>query len=154
MLVPSSIGGSESKAATYIIYGCVGPVVVSIIHGSSRRSNSYDGLSQAIYPTMILFLVVLKLSPIDNGGLSQVRRVRERGVRPGRKRSIGSTIVFRHSTFHGPTAGDLGSEVMEVASQLEPGDRLDRHVHESESRESSVTSTMCMKHIKNVSTLV
>ena len=103
---------------------------------------------------MILFLVVLKLSPIDNGGLSQVRRIRERGVRPGRERSMGSTVVFRHSALHGPTTGDLGSDVVEVASQLEPGDRRDTHVHESESRESSVTSTMCTKHVKDVSTLV
>ncbi|KAM5536539.1 hypothetical protein V8D89_009816, partial [Ganoderma adspersum] len=127
MLVPSSVGGAETKAATYVIYGCIGPVV-------------------AIYPTMILFLVVLKISPTDNGGLPQVRRVHasERGVRRGRE-ATGSTIIFRHSAFHGPTTGDLDDA---VASST--GDRWDAHSSES----CPMSMTMCAEHVKDVHTLV
>ena len=127
-----------------------------------HHSGSY-GHSQAIYPTTILFLVVLKKSPIDNGGLSQVQRVRERwhgGARPDSPRELegrGSIIVFRHSAaFHSGSAVVDLEDAMDVAIPADDCQEDTRFESESsESRQSSVTMCDGEEHrAKDVSTLV
>ena len=64
---------------------------------------------QAIYPTIIVFLIALKQSPIDNGVLSQVYQAhRDSGVGgdPGLvEEGVKSTIVFKGSTFQSHSPG-------------------------------------------------
>ena len=128
-----------------------------------HHSDSY-GHSQAIYPTTILFLVVLKKSPIDNGGLSQVQRaVREHwhgGARPASPSELegrGSTIVFhRSAAFHSGSAVVNLEDAMDVAVPTDVCQEDTRFESESsESRQSSVTMCDGEEHrAKDVSTLV
>ncbi|PIL28294.1 hypothetical protein GSI_09582 [Ganoderma sinense ZZ0214-1] len=90
-LVFTKVGG------TYFVYGCIGPLV-------------------AIYPTIIVFLIALKQSPIDNGVLSQVYQAHHERLAddpsPGLSGDGGvkSTLVFQDSTFQTQSSagGDMG----------------------------------------------
>ena len=74
--VPSQpgLGRTFSKVATDIVFGCLVPFVVCNLHLSPARYLVLMGadVRQAMYPTIIIVLVALRRSPVDNGGLSQV----------------------------------------------------------------------------------
>ena len=95
-------------------------------------------IHQAIYPTIIIVLVALKRSPIDNGGLSQVHRVRGRdsGLAEG---GTSSTVVFHHSTFRSGS----GEEVEGTTDGIPAGDC--RSVRSLETSTSEVE----MKAVRN-----
>ncbi|KAI1783405.1 hypothetical protein LXA43DRAFT_1132551, partial [Ganoderma leucocontextum] len=84
-------------------YGCFVPIV-------------------AIYPTIIVVLVALKRSPIDTGGLSQVRQVHGHGSGTA-EGGTSSTIVFHHSTFR----TSAGVETEGVTEGIPVGNRRSTH---------------------------
>ncbi|PIL34894.1 hypothetical protein GSI_02681 [Ganoderma sinense ZZ0214-1] len=66
-----------NQVVAYFTQGCLAPLM-------------------AIFPTVVIVLVALKLSPIDNGGLSGVQSDAAARLESG---SMSDTVVFRHSTF-------------------------------------------------------
>ncbi|KAI1789963.1 hypothetical protein LXA43DRAFT_1150839 [Ganoderma leucocontextum] len=82
-----------NQVVAYFTLGCIAPLMASTI-----RPTSTPGL-RAIFPTVVVVLVALKRSPIDNGGLSgavQLDGANRLQDGPG---SRSSTVVFHHSTF-------------------------------------------------------
>ena len=90
-------------------------------------------IHQAIYPTIIIVLVALKRSPIDNGALSQVRRARGQDSEAA-EGGMSSTIVFHQSVFHS-CAGDL-EEMDGTTESIPTGDRRSTHSLETSMREA------------------
>ncbi len=75
-----------------------------------------------MYPTTIIVLVALKQSPIDNGGLSQVRQAHGHS-RMAEARGTPSTIAFHHPSSHTST----GVETESAMEGLPAGDHGTTH---------------------------
>ena len=72
--VPSPGGaGLMFEVAMYFIYGCLVPLVVGALHHIDVWC-SCSHVTSSIYPIIIIVLVALKRSTVDNGGLSQVHQ--------------------------------------------------------------------------------
>nr|VWP01460.1 Atypical/PIKK/TRRAP protein kinase [Ganoderma boninense] len=100
-------------------YGCLVPLV-------------------AIYPTTIIAIVALKQSPIDTGGLSQVRQaqVHRRGSGPvsAAQGGTASTIVFNHSTgvYNPSVVVDIQSTIEQKPTPAGYGSTHSRETSRSE----------------------
>ncbi|KAI1781844.1 hypothetical protein LXA43DRAFT_907514, partial [Ganoderma leucocontextum] len=75
-----------------------GAQVLVIVYGADPAASPSNP-ARAIFPTVVVVLVALKRSPIDNGGMSgavQLDGANQLQDGPG---STSSTVVFHHSTF-------------------------------------------------------
>ncbi|KAM5536531.1 hypothetical protein V8D89_009808 [Ganoderma adspersum] len=122
-LVPSESPAGDAGLAfakvggTYFVYGCIGPLV-------------------AIYPTIIVFLIALKQSPIDNGVLSQVYQARGGDAGPGPvEEGAKSTIVFQDLTFQSSPGADMG-DAMECRPPTSDSDCSSTHSRGSSIKDS------------------
>ena len=100
-----------NQVVAYFTQGCLAPLMVSTIHYISVHGGpSYLG-TQAIFPTIVIVLVALKLSPIDNGGLSGVQ---SDGVSRLDSGSTSDTVVFHRSTILSSSTHDMEASLREI----------------------------------------
>ena len=86
-----------SQIARCFIYGCLIPLVVSIMSFAKLLKTVLRFYaSQAIYPTVIIVLVVLKQSPVEKGRLLQADQ--SHGASRASEGDTCSTMVFCYST--------------------------------------------------------
>ena len=94
----SAIGVILTRMAQCFVDECLIPLMVSITPLHSRSRRVLTGVNQAMYPIVIIVLVVLKRSPTDMGGLSSPDQPWGDCaglVDEGRE----STVIFRHLTL-------------------------------------------------------
>ena len=96
-----------NQVVAYFTQGCLAPLMVRISnrHTSAHVPQVPVNNPQAILPTVVVVLVALKLSPIDNGGLSGV--IQTDGATRLEGGSASDTIAFHHSTVRTSDGQDM-----------------------------------------------
>ena len=101
-----------NQVIAYFTQGCLAPLMVSTTHDMSTPvPHNLETDLQAIFPTVVIVLVALKLSPIDNGGLSGVQADGAARLDSG---STSDTVVFHRSTILSSSTHDMEASLREI----------------------------------------